>query len=257
MSLDDEIRRKQEILRRQIDEEERKRKLEEAWRVFTQNSPFGRSNPVVITPPYELKRILYEIKEFMKFKNPKVVKGAPDGTMRAAIPANNGSSNRRTFDIVLKSIGTGKDLKSLGIWVFGVDTIAFVRNNSTEVTWEQMKAEGITADIVRNKVIEAIALQNITKSTSTSSNSGCYIATAVYGSYDCPEVWVLRRYRDYKLMNSFGGRFFVKGYYAISPTLVRLFSDKTWFKNFWLSLLNKKVVNLKVKGFSDEQYNDR
>ena len=29
--------------------------------------------------------------------------------------------------------------------------------------------------------------------------SGCYIATAVYGSYDCPQVWTLRRYRDYTL----------------------------------------------------------
>ncbi|MDR0918559.1 MAG: hypothetical protein LBM93_04840 [Oscillospiraceae bacterium] len=35
---------------------------------------------------------------------------------------------------------------------------------------------------------------------SNSPNSGrCYIATAVYGSYDCPEVWTLRRFRDYIL----------------------------------------------------------
>ena len=260
MSLDDEIRRKQEILRRQMEEAERKRKLEDAWRVFCQNSPFYQYSPKVIAPPYELKGILFEIKASMKFKNPKLVKVAPDGTMRAATPANNDGSNRKSFDIVLKSSGTGKDLQSLGIWVFDTDSIAFVRNNTSEVTWEQMKAEGITTSIVRDKAIEAIALQNITKSTSTStsSNSGCcYIATAVYGSYDCPEVWVLRRYRDYKLMNSFWGRLFVKCYYATSPTLVRLFSDKTWFKDFWLSFLNKKVANLKTKGFSDEQYNDR
>ena len=25
---------------------------------------------------------------------------------------------------------------------------------------------------------------------------GCYVATAVYGSYDCPEIWTLRRFRD-------------------------------------------------------------
>ena len=25
---------------------------------------------------------------------------------------------------------------------------------------------------------------------------GCYVATCVYGSYDCPQVWTLRRYRD-------------------------------------------------------------
>ena len=29
------------------------------------------------------------------------------------------------------------------------------------------------------------------------SSGGCYVATAVYGSYDCPQVWTLRRYRDY------------------------------------------------------------
>ena len=31
---------------------------------------------------------------------------------------------------------------------------------------------------------------------------GCYVATAVYGSYDCPEVWTLRRYRDDTLYSS-------------------------------------------------------
>lgn len=45
------------------------------------------------------------------------------------------------------------------------------------------------------------------------SGSGrCYIATAVYGSYDCPEVWVLRRYRDYYLKNSSSGRLFIRLY---------------------------------------------
>lgn len=27
-------------------------------------------------------------------------------------------------------------------------------------------------------------------------SKACYIATSVYGSYDCPEVWTLRRFRD-------------------------------------------------------------
>ena len=26
------------------------------------------------------------------------------------------------------------------------------------------------------------------------SKGGCYIATAVYGSYDCPQVWTLQRF---------------------------------------------------------------
>ena len=42
---------------------------------------------------------------------------------------------------------------------------------------------------------------------------GCYVATAVYGSYDCPEVWTLRRYRDYSLAETWYGRAFIKLYY--------------------------------------------
>ena len=34
---------------------------------------------------------------------------------------------------------------------------------------------------------------------------GCYIATCVYGSYDCPEVWTLRRFRDDTLAKSDAG----------------------------------------------------
>ena len=53
------------------------------------------------------------------------------------------------------------------------------------------------------------------------SSDGCYIATAVYGTYDCPELWVLRRFRDYGLRKSIIGTAFVRFYYAVSPRLVR------------------------------------
>lgn len=46
---------------------------------------------------------------------------------------------------------------------------------------------------------------------------GCYIATAVYGSYDAYEVVVLRRFRDEFLMQSLLGRFFIKAYYKYGP----------------------------------------
>lgn len=54
-------------------------------------------------------------------------------------------------------------------------------------------------------------------------NGGCYVATCVYGSYDCPQVWTLRRYRDYTLAETWYGRAFIHTYYAISPTIVRWF----------------------------------
>jgi len=51
--------------------------------------------------------------------------------------------------------------------------------------------------------------------------SRCYIATAVYGSYDAPEVIVLRRFRDEVLSKSLFGRAFIRTYYAISPPLAK------------------------------------
>lgn len=53
-------------------------------------------------------------------------------------------------------------------------------------------------------------------------SAGCYIATMAYGSYDAPEVLVLRRFRDEKLNKTFLGRVFIANYYAFSPLLVKL-----------------------------------
>lgn len=56
--------------------------------------------------------------------------------------------------------------------------------------------------------------------TSDSGASGCYVATMVYGSYDAPEVWVLRRFRDNVLQHSRSGRWFINWYYGWSPRFV-------------------------------------
>lgn len=90
-----------------------------------------------------------------------------------------------------------------------------------------------------------------------SKGGGCYIATCVYGSYDCPNVWVLRRYRDEKLAKNFFGKIFIKFYYAISPSVVKVFGNQKWFKSIWLGILNPFVEKLKRDGFSDQRYYDK
>ena len=85
---------------------------------------------------------------------------------------------------------------------------------------------------------------------------GCYVATAVYGSYDCPQVWVLRRYRDQYLASRAFGRAFIKFYYALSPTAVRLFGKTKWFNRLWLRVLDSKIRKLKAHGYEDTPYND-
>lgn len=56
---------------------------------------------------------------------------------------------------------------------------------------------------------------------SPKKKEGCYIATAVYGSYDAPEVLVLRRFRDETLKKSALGRWFIRTYYRWSPAVAK------------------------------------
>lgn len=88
-------------------------------------------------------------------------------------------------------------------------------------------------------------------------NGGCYIATAIYGSYNCPEVWVLRRFRDYKLASTWYGRLVIKTYYKVSPAMVRRFGNTSVFKNFWKPLLNRMVTRLQTLGFDNSPYKDK
>ena len=87
-------------------------------------------------------------------------------------------------------------------------------------------------------------------------SGGCYIATAVYGSYDCPPVWVLRRFRDRYLANKLWGRVFIKVYYFISPKLVSLFAHYKWFGAVGERILNPFVAKLKRSGYEDTAYKD-
>ncbi len=89
------------------------------------------------------------------------------------------------------------------------------------------------------------------------SKSGCYIATCVYGSYDCPEVWTLRRFRDGKLASSRCGRWFIKCYYCISPTLVKWFGKWKWFHKVWKPVLDSFVRRLTAKGYENTPYQDK
>lgn len=85
---------------------------------------------------------------------------------------------------------------------------------------------------------------------------GCYVATAVYGSYDCPEVWTLRRFRDNVLAKTWYGRLFIRAYYAVSPAAVKLFGDSSWFQSFFRDKLDGLVSNLQAEGFESTPYQD-
>jgi len=76
---------------------------------------------------------------------------------------------------------------------------------------------------------------------------GCFIATAVYNSYEAPEVLILRKFRDDILLSSKIGQFFVKFYYSFSPPIAKLLSNKSLLKvivkNYILTPFVKHVEN--------------
>ena len=89
------------------------------------------------------------------------------------------------------------------------------------------------------------------------AKSGCYIATSVYGTYDCPEVWTLRRFRDYYLDNRVWGRAFIRLYYAISPTIVKYCGKTILFNKVNKKILDKWVRKLNTQGYESTRYNDK
>lgn len=86
--------------------------------------------------------------------------------------------------------------------------------------------------------------------------AGCYIATCVYGSYNNENLWVLRRFRDFGLKKSIFGRLFIKLYYFISPILVKMLKNNSFFVKSNRYILNKFVNVLKNKGYSSKPYRD-
>lgn len=135
--------------------------------------------------------------------------------------------------------------------------------NKNKALYRLNRAKEFGFETVDNQIerIEGL-IENIeddpvkTDSDTPSKKSGCYVATCVYGSYDCPPVWTLRRFRDGILSKSVLGRCFIKFYYAASPTIVRIFGKTLWFHKMWKPLLDKMVKELSDRGIENTPYKD-
>lgn len=100
-------------------------------------------------------------------------------------------------------------------------------------------------------------IRNKNNSQKNNSSKGCYVATCVYGSYNCPPVWTLRRYRDNTLAKNPFGRLFIKIYYSISPIIVKLFGNQLWFHKLFKKPLNCLIKKLQNNGVESTPYNDK
>ena len=75
-------------------------------------------------------------------------------------------------------------------------------------------------------------------------NCDCFIATAVYGSYDAPQVVSLRRFRDEKLMLYSIGQLFIAAYYQLSPPLAQWLKNSPHFAKPVRQIIDKLVACL-------------
>lgn len=78
----------------------------------------------------------------------------------------------------------------------------------------------------------------------SSDGGGCYIATAVYGSYDAPEVLTLRSFRDQVLRKHWLGRLFIKAYYFLSPPIAERLKDARRINGLVRAALDRFVARL-------------
>ncbi len=146
---------------------------------------------------------------------------------------------------------TDNDYKSLALTCFKK---AMSINNTFR---KKTMCGNLFSDESLDRLFNQIKKYDSSYSVEIKKQSGCYVATAVYGSYDCPEVWTLRRYRDYSLALTWYGRLFITLYYSISPTIVKWFGHTKWFNNLWRSKLDRMVKKLQSLGYEDTPYNDK
>lgn len=82
---------------------------------------------------------------------------------------------------------------------------------------------------------------------SKNRGSGCFIATAVYGGYDMPQVRLLRSFRDQRLSSQLGQRI-VGFYYRISPPIARWLEPRPRASGLVRILLDGIVWTIKATG---------
>lgn len=99
-------------------------------------------------------------------------------------------------------------------------------------------------EILQSVKCECSCVNLLNGSTLLKPKSGCFIATATYGSLLAPEVIVFRCFRDEVLLTSQLGAGCVKLYYLASPPLARLISKSKFLRAVTRRLLLDPFLRL-------------
>ncbi|MDR1723439.1 MAG: hypothetical protein LBR84_05820 [Tannerella sp.] len=129
-----------------------------------------------------------------------------------------------------------------------IDKIKNCTNSNQKEKFVQL-AEWIkshtTSKLVINNALNRYYGRDTNSGGSGGGGGGCYIATMAYGSYDHPQVMVLRQFRDEVLDKSNFGKWFIKTYYHYSPKLVEKLKNKILINSIIRKILNQFIKIIK------------
>lgn len=102
---------------------------------------------------------------------------------------------------------------------------------------------GLSSQEVSNIIKNETARQKTQhQSTNTSSSgTGCFVATATLGDYDHPVVLDLREFRDTVLSKSLIGNLFIKFYYKIGPFPAKIISKSNLLRKLSFTIIIKPL----------------
>jgi tetratricopeptide (TPR) repeat protein len=147
---------------------------------------------------------------------------------------------RRTWDAsIIGNRFKGNSKKALtildeGLAVYDSGRIHFLKAQILDALGRKQDAvaelKHITATMQNSEEIYISARKYLADLENPPKKGPCFVATACYGSYDHPDVQVLRRWRDQSLTRSAVGCAFVRFYYEVGPVLASLVDHRPWAK---------------------------
>ncbi len=166
-----------------------------------------------------------------------------------------------------QNIGGSCQPSIFGMEVTWNSAVSGVNQDATTINWSGTDGlSGTTTVVKKIYTTQGIKTGTVTFSSSgrtivlqcqaliaPNSSSGCFIATAAYGTYQEPEVQVLRNFRDETLLHSELGKEFVNGYYSVSPPIADFIREHDSLRAVVRAGLDPVILALKMSGYSTEK----
>jgi len=139
--------------------------------------------------------------------------------------------NGNTVDLLVNEIGTFDGSKAVSI-------------RNTGMYLLDIQADGAWTIKVTGETPKKEEVKRTEDKKSGNNGEGCFIATAVYGDPNAPEIDVLRDFRDETLLTNPTGQKLVEFYYQYSPPIADFISNRPIAKVLIKEALIKPAVTI-------------